>query len=128
MRPERGGNHGGRHQRCGIVCAMAVRRCPKCGLINPETATACDCGWSFVRAAMGAPLQLARSEDELRRERRSHANGQLAIGGGLLLLGILITAVTYGSASSGGGTYIIAYGPMILGVIKIIRGLAGMSS
>jgi hypothetical protein len=45
----------------------------------------------------------------------------------LLVVGLVITAVTYGSASSGGGTYIIAYGPMIVGVIKIIRGLAAMN-
>jgi uncharacterized membrane protein len=66
-------------------------------------------------------------EEELRHERRSHANSQLGIGVLLLLVGIVITAATYGSASAGGGTYIIAYGPMIVGVIKIFRGLAAMN-
>lgn len=67
-------------------------------------------------------------EEELRATRRSHANSQLGIGVLLLLVGIVITAATYGSASSaGGGTYIIAYGPMIVGVIQIFRGLAAMN-
>jgi hypothetical protein len=54
------------------------------------------------------------------------AKGRTDIGFGVVLLvvGIVITAVTYGSASSEGGTYIIAYGPMIVGVIRIFRGLA----
>lgn len=44
------------------------------------------------------------------------------------MVGIVVTAATYGSASTQGGTYIIAYGPIIFGVIHIIRGLAWMSS
>jgi len=76
---------------------------------------------------MGAPRLLPRSGHELQRAGRSRATGQLVLGGALLLIGILITAVTYGSASTGGGTYIIAYGPMIFGCGQIIRGIGGMS-
>jgi hypothetical protein len=68
-----------------------------------------------------------RSEERLRNERRSHANGQLAIGALLVVVGIIITAATYSSVSTSGGTYIIAYGPIIVGVIKIIRGLSNMN-
>jgi hypothetical protein len=57
------------------------------------------------------------------RARRSRATGQLTLGVVLLVVGIVITAVTYGSASNGGGSYVIAYGPIIVGVIKIVRGL-----
>jgi len=48
---------------------------------------------------------------------------QIVFGAVLLIIGVLITAATYGSASQSGGTYIVAYGPMIVGVIKIVRGL-----
>ena len=66
--------------------------------------------------------------DEARAARRARARGQLMLGALLLGVGIVVTAATYGSASESGGTYLIAYGPMIVGVIKIVRGLAGMNS
>ncbi|HEX7843333.1 MAG TPA: hypothetical protein VF469_37935 [Kofleriaceae bacterium] len=108
---------------------MAARRCPKCNLINPETTTTCDCGWSFTDGAMGAPPShvVIEHEEAHRRERRSRGSGRLAIGALLLVVGIVITAATYGSASTQGGTYIIAYGPIIFGVINIFRGLAMMN-
>jgi len=58
-------------------------------------------------------------------ERRSRNQHSIIIGAILMTVGILITAATYGSASESGGTYIIAYGPIIFGAIRIIRGLAG---
>ena len=66
--------------------------------------------------------------DAVARARRSRASGQLTLGVALLVVGVVITAVTYGSATGGGGTYIIAYGPIIVGVIKVIRGLSNLNS
>jgi hypothetical protein len=58
--------------------------------------------------------------------RRAHSNRMLATGVVFFLIGLVITLVTYSSASSGrgGGTYIVAWGPMVFGVIRIFRGLA----
>ena len=95
--------------------------------MNPGTAAVCDCGWSFTEGAMTALRADPDREEIARAERRSHANGQLAFGALLLVIGIVVTAATYGSASTSGGTYIIAYGPIIVGVIKIFRGLAAMN-
>ena len=95
--------------------------------MNPGTAAVCDCGWSFTEGAMTALRPDPDREEVARAARRSHAHGQLAFGGLLLVIGIIVTAVTYGSASTSGGTYIIAYGPIIVGVIKIFRGLAAMN-
>ncbi len=55
----------------------------------------------------------------------SGLNGHLVIGIIALLVGLLITVVTYSNASgASGGTYVVAYGPMAYGVVSIIRGLA----
>lgn len=45
----------------------------------------------------------------------------------LLVVGIAITVVTHDNAEeNGGGTYVIAYGPMIIGGIRFFQGLFGM--
>jgi hypothetical protein len=41
----------------------------------------------------------------------------------LIALAVVITAVTYDAASARGGTYVIALGPLIYGLIRIGRGL-----
>lgn len=42
----------------------------------------------------------------------------------LLIVGIVVTAVAYSSASHEGGTYIVAWGPMVYGAIRLFKGLA----
>lgn len=44
---------------------------------------------------------------------------------GIFGLGLVITMVTYSMASNG-GTYVVSYGPIIFGVIAMVRGLAGV--
>jgi uncharacterized membrane protein YiaA len=59
-------------------------------------------------------------------ERKSRKQTDIVFGSILLAVGVLITLGTYDAAasSSSGGTYIIAYGPMIVGAIRLFRGLA----
>ena len=55
----------------------------------------------------------------------SGGGGLIVLGIILLIVGIAITVITKDNATrSGGGTYVIAYGPMIWGAITIFRGLA----
>lgn len=106
---------------------MAAKRCPTCKLVNPATAVLCDCGWSFVDGKLTErPRDLVR-EDERRHQHRSGAHRELGIGALLLLVGIVVTAATYASASSSGGSYVVAYGAIIVGIIKIIRGAVGLN-
>ena len=51
----------------------------------------------------------------------------MAIGGVICIIGILVTAVTYGAAS-GGGHYVIAWGAIVFGGFQFLKGLFQMVS
>jgi hypothetical protein len=57
-------------------------------------------------------------------ERRAARSKNITLGLILLVVGIVVTAATYDSASRQGGTYIIAWGPMVFGAIRLFKGLA----
>jgi hypothetical protein len=61
----------------------------------------------------------------LEETKRRRGMWQMVIGGLLALAGTIISLVTYSDASSDaeGGTYIVAYGPVIFGIILFIQGL-----
>src|SRR5688572_31223073 len=79
----------------------------------------CDCGWSFVHEQIHPPDPQSAIEDE--EARRSQATNRLILGAVALVVGILITAVTYSQAMKAGGLYIVAYGPIVFGLITILR-------
>jgi hypothetical protein len=58
------------------------------------------------------------------------AKNDTAIGLVFLVGGLLLTVFTYASASSssGGARYIVAWGPMLYGVFRLIRGASSDSS
>lgn len=47
----------------------------------------------------------------------------LVVGALFLLGGLALTIITF-AAASGGGTYVLAWGPMLYGIIRIVKGLA----
>lgn len=61
---------------------------------------------------------------------KPRAKNDTAVGLAFLIGGVLLTAVTYASASSSssGGRYIVAWGPMLYGAIRLIRGASSDSS
>lgn len=67
--------------------------------------------------------QISISEVDVKEEKRKTASKDLIVGGLWFLGGISVTVITYSSASSGGGTYVVAYGAIIFGGIQFIRGL-----
>jgi hypothetical protein len=58
---------------------------------------------------------------------RKRGMTQIAIGAVVFVIGLVITIATYSSASSGGGTYVVAYGPMIFGILYVIRGFMAVA-
>ncbi len=62
--------------------------------------------------------------DQYQNQKPSGINGDIILGIILIVIGIAITAITHDHASKQGGTYIVAFGPIIVGVIRLFRGLA----
>jgi len=56
------------------------------------------------------------------RARLKAARGRLAWGIGALVIGGLITGITYSAASSGGGTYVVTQGAFIFGPVLALWG------
>jgi hypothetical protein len=54
---------------------------------------------------------------------------QILVGAGLLILGIVITSATHSAAvHNGGGSYVVAYGPIVVGVITIFKGIFNLAA
>lgn len=66
--------------------------------------------------------------DQYQNQKPSGMNGDIILGIILIVIGIAITAITHDHASKQGGTYIVAFGPIIVGVIRLFRGLARSGS
>ncbi len=61
--------------------------------------------------------------------KKEEGTKNMMIGGLICLVGIIITAASYSSASSGsgGGQYVIAWGAILFGAIRFFRGLGQAS-
>ncbi len=77
-----------------------------------------------TRPAAGALTNAPTLEQsDLSTEQRAAAYRQVTIGAILIVVGVFVTIATYSSASDSGGTYVIAYGPILYGFIRLGRGL-----
>jgi hypothetical protein len=110
--------------------AQAVPACPRCG--GPGVWHAQVSRWGCDRCRgyldqLGPAMSAGAAQDAERSAKRAQSARMMLVGLVLLVIGIAITAVTHDQAeSSGGGTYIIAYGPMIVGGVRFFQGLFGM--
>jgi hypothetical protein len=80
-------------------------------------------------APFGSPQPRPMGMPGLANVARRRGMRQVIYGSILFAVGLLITIFTLGHAesSTGGGTYIVAWGPMIFGILAVIRGLLAMS-
>lgn len=77
----------------------------------------------------GQPGAAMASNDALVRAARTRAIRQIITGLVVGAIGLVITIATLAiaSSSSTGGTYFVAYGPMIVGLVYVVRGLIALS-
>ena len=86
------------------------RDCPICGLVNPDSAPACDCGYSFAYAATVGRVQ-----------RSAAAQRNMVVGGLICFAGFCFTLLSV-AASPVTGVFVFAWGAIVLGVTQFIRG------
>lgn len=75
--------------------------------------------------AQSASVVITELQAAVARQRKIKAKKDMMYGGGVLILGTVITLVTYSIASSGdgGGTYFVSWGAILVGAIQFFRGL-----
>lgn len=76
----------------------------------------------------GCPADLAiavanKAEEIQKVALRKSGKSTLLLGAGLAGLGVAITAGTYSAASSGGGSYVVTYGLILVGGWLALKGL-----
>jgi hypothetical protein len=110
--------------------AQAVPACPRCG--GPGVWHAQVSRWGCDRCQgyldqLGPAMSAGAAQAAEGAEKRARSAKMMVYGLILIVIGVVITAVTHDAAErGGGGTYVIAYGPMIAGGIRFFQGLFGM--
>lgn len=109
-----------------------MKKCSYCGKRYSDEATQCAVdqqpleqiaasSGSFPTVNQPGASRMAVNDPVRAAARRNLLLGGLWLGGGLV-----ITLLTYGVASSSrtGGTYVVAWGAIVVGAVRIFRGLA----
>jgi hypothetical protein len=101
--------------------------CPRCGLLSPDGAQRCDCGYDFAERV----VKESYLEAEQRRKIgdpaaviRELGRRDIKLGSLCLALGIIFTVGTHVLAGRGQGRFTaILYGAVICGLIWLLRGI-----
>jgi hypothetical protein len=103
-----------------------MKNCTYCGKEYPDEATVCvfddePLGKMGANGVVEAPAPI---EPVSNTSARDEANRNMLVGGILCGGGILVTAMTMAASSGpGGGPYIVAWGAILFGGIRFIRGV-----
>jgi hypothetical protein len=108
---------------------MNSPKCIKCGLYNFAGATACKrCQQPILYQPPVPPVdQMNQLQNP---DNVQHSGGaDMLIGGVICLIGVVITVGSYSMASSSpkGGSYTIAWGAIVFGGIRFLKGMVGRS-
>jgi hypothetical protein len=104
--------------------APATPPCPQCGTPSVWHAQPGKWGCDRCRAFLDTMAPALAQADVAKAAKRAQAVKMIVLGLVLCVIGIIITAATHEAAvSRGGGRYVIAYGPIIVGGIRFFQGL-----
>lgn len=103
-----------------------MKKCPWCGKEYSDDATICAVDSHPLRRPDGSEIPPTSASTEPPAKGMDAATRQMVIGGFWFVGGILVTAVTYASATASpfGGTYVVAWGAIVFGGVQFLRGLA----
>lgn len=100
--------------------------CPRCRLVNPDSAQRCDCGYDFptgtVRASYADAAKRGKTPQPSEAV-RALGRRDIQVGGVIFAVGLTATVVSYAYAATHGGTYVMAYGAVVWGLILFLRGV-----
>ena len=125
---------------CGAVVNSEAEGCPECGA-DPRTGEGAVAGFAVVENCAGCGASVDAGTERCancgadprtgltaaQAAEVNHAAAMMGWGAVLAVGGLLLTLITYARVSQGGGTYFVAYGPMIAGVILFFMGLSKSS-
>jgi len=75
-------------------------------------------------ARMSDPAESTQDFDLV--DPRTMAVRQLLVGTMLVVVGVVVTAATYSTARHDGDRYLLAFGPIVIGAIAMVRGFIGL--
>ena len=109
-----GNNARDRQEECSApITELVMAKCSYCGKENDDQVEVCaGCGTAMTPSAAVLPPTIY---SPLARKR-------IIRGAAWLFAGLVVTAVTYSSARSG-GTYVVAWGAIAFGSVQLFQGL-----
>ena len=111
-----------------------MKKCPYCGREYADDVLHCVTDGEKLNRIAGTPsvkgadtpaeTKFVPLEEDAKAVHQQRANRDMVVGGLWCGAGILITVLTYSSASGPqGGTYLLAWGPIVFGGIQFLRGI-----
>ena len=100
--------------------------CPRCRLVNPDSAQRCDCGYDFPTGTVRDSYADAAKHSKAPQPSeavRVLGRRDIQVGGLIFVIGLTATVVSYAYAATHGGTYVLAYGAVVWGLIQFLRGV-----
>jgi hypothetical protein len=78
-----------------------------------------------VQSAMNAYRASPEGHAAILEAKRARHRRNMTVGGLWCVGGTAVTLITYTAASSGGGTYVVAWGAILFGALQFLAGLYG---
>jgi hypothetical protein len=102
--------------------------CPRCGLINPETAQRCDCGHDFISKRAGKPYSALEPNTPRSKIAVGAQVAALVLAGGAVIWGCLMVHIALFPGASGEfGGYSVLLAAIVdlpVGLVSLLVGLA----